>query len=199
MPIIPTFLYAIEHPSSELQTAQPSLVPVPSLSAPRLGTVTAQSPSPRLNFQTSSRSSDLPQPSHSAPVLGTQSDQSPRLSPLVSLFDNSTFSLQEIRTEPTPYKETTARSGLNTEQEINATAVGAIHLTLRVQGVYSVSRWVYTHALSSLQESSCLQDSAFLEEENVRVGLLFASKAIVQLLINPFVGPLTNRSLHGRH
>ncbi|XP_034055213.1 chromaffin granule amine transporter [Gymnodraco acuticeps] len=164
VPIIPTFLYAIEHPSSELQTAQPSLVPVPSLSAPRLGTVTAQSPSPRLKFQTSSRSSDFPEPSHSAPVLGTQSDQSPRLSPLVSLFDNSTFSLQEIRTEPTPYKETTDRSGLNTEQEINATT-----------------------------ESSCLQDSAFLEEENVRVGLLFASKAIVQLLINPFVGPLTNR------
>uniref|UniRef100_A0A3P8U593 Solute carrier family 18 member A1 n=1 Tax=Amphiprion percula TaxID=161767 RepID=A0A3P8U593_AMPPE len=42
-------------------------------------------------------------------------------------------------------------------------------------------------------ESSCLQDSVFLEEENVRVGLLFASKALVQLLVNPFVGPLTNR------
>uniref|UniRef100_A0A674N1N2 Solute carrier family 18 member A1 n=1 Tax=Takifugu rubripes TaxID=31033 RepID=A0A674N1N2_TAKRU len=33
----------------------------------------------------------------------------------------------------------------------------------------------------------------FLEEENVRVGFLFASKALVQLLVNPFVGPLTNR------
>uniref|UniRef100_A0A4W6E412 Solute carrier family 18 member A1 n=1 Tax=Lates calcarifer TaxID=8187 RepID=A0A4W6E412_LATCA len=44
-----------------------------------------------------------------------------------------------------------------------------------------------------LQDSSCLQDSVFLEEENVRVGLLFASKALVQLLVNPFVGPLTNR------
>uniref|UniRef100_A0A3Q2FJQ1 Solute carrier family 18 member A1 n=1 Tax=Cyprinodon variegatus TaxID=28743 RepID=A0A3Q2FJQ1_CYPVA len=42
-------------------------------------------------------------------------------------------------------------------------------------------------------QDSCLQDSAFLEEENVRVGLLFASKALVQLFINPFVGPLTNR------
>uniref|UniRef100_A0A665VZA7 Solute carrier family 18 member A1 n=1 Tax=Echeneis naucrates TaxID=173247 RepID=A0A665VZA7_ECHNA len=39
----------------------------------------------------------------------------------------------------------------------------------------------------------CSQDSLFLEEENVRVGLLFASKALVQLLVNPFVGPLTNR------
>ncbi|KAG7282361.1 hypothetical protein CRUP_029682, partial [Coryphaenoides rupestris] len=39
---------------------------------------------------------------------------------------------------------------------------------------------------------SCLQDSVFLEEENVRVGLLFASKAVVQLLVNPFIGPMTN-------
>uniref|UniRef100_A0AAY4AWF5 Major facilitator superfamily (MFS) profile domain-containing protein n=1 Tax=Denticeps clupeoides TaxID=299321 RepID=A0AAY4AWF5_9TELE len=39
----------------------------------------------------------------------------------------------------------------------------------------------------------CLEDSSFLEEENIRVGLLFASKALVQLLVNPFVGPLTNR------
>ncbi|KAJ8386035.1 hypothetical protein AAFF_G00178560 [Aldrovandia affinis] len=41
--------------------------------------------------------------------------------------------------------------------------------------------------------SKCQEDSDFLEEENVRVGLMFASKAVVQLLVNPFVGPLTNR------
>lgn len=29
--------------------------------------------------------------------------------------------------------------------------------------------------------------------ETVEVGLLFASKAIVQLLVNPIVGPLTHR------
>ncbi|NXA41709.1 VMAT1 protein, partial [Eudromia elegans] len=33
----------------------------------------------------------------------------------------------------------------------------------------------------------------FLANENVRVGLLFASKALVQLLVNPVMGPLTNR------
>ncbi|XP_063050277.1 chromaffin granule amine transporter [Engraulis encrasicolus] len=46
------------------------------------------------------------------------------------------------------------------------------------------------------QQEGCLEeveDSQFLEEENVRVGLLFASKALVQLTVNPFVGPLTNR------
>ncbi|KAL4636003.1 chromaffin granule amine transporter [Arapaima gigas] len=41
--------------------------------------------------------------------------------------------------------------------------------------------------------ASCLEDTRFLQEENVRVGLLFASKAVVQLFMNPFVGPLTNR------
>ena len=42
-------------------------------------------------------------------------------------------------------------------------------------------------------QAGCQEDNRFLEEENVRVGLLFASKALVQLLVNPFVGPLTNR------
>ncbi|XP_031164780.1 chromaffin granule amine transporter [Sander lucioperca] len=158
VPIIPTFLYAMEHPSPEPQTAQPSLLPLPTLDASRLGTVPSQSPSPR---------SQLPQPSHSAPYHGTQSDQSPQSSPLVSLFDNSTFSLQEILTEPTPDTKLTDQSSPTTELQINET--------------------------TNATESSCLQDRAFLEEENVRVGLLFASKALVQLLINPFVGPLTNR------
>ncbi|XP_034517215.1 chromaffin granule amine transporter isoform X6 [Ailuropoda melanoleuca] len=43
------------------------------------------------------------------------------------------------------------------------------------------------------QRNNCLQGTEFLEEENLRVGVLFASKALMQLLVNPFVGPLTNR------
>jgi len=49
---------------------------------------------------------------------------------------------------------------------------------------------------SSADRHGCKEDSEFLEEENVRVGLLFASKALVQLMVNPFVGPLTNRYIH---
>ncbi|XP_008301351.1 chromaffin granule amine transporter [Stegastes partitus] len=155
VPIIPTFLYAMEHPSPEPQTTQPSLLPLHGLSASRLGTAPSQLPFS--NLRTS-------QPSEPArPVLGTESEQPPStFPPLVSLFDNQTFSLQQSRTEVTVSAEPTDPTGPTTEA--NDTA-----------------------------ESSCLQDSAFLEEESVRVGLLFASKALVQLLINPFVGPLTNR------
>jgi hypothetical protein len=32
-----------------------------------------------------------------------------------------------------------------------------------------------------------------LVDENIEVGVMFASKAVVQLIANPFVGPLTNR------
>lgn len=32
-----------------------------------------------------------------------------------------------------------------------------------------------------------------LMEENVEVGIMFASKAFVQLVANPFVGPLTHK------
>ncbi|XP_078100749.1 synaptic vesicular amine transporter-like isoform X2 [Sander vitreus] len=41
--------------------------------------------------------------------------------------------------------------------------------------------------------SDCPQSASRLLNENVKVGLLFASKATVQLIINPFIGPLTNR------
>uniref|UniRef100_A0A3P8XSW9 Major facilitator superfamily (MFS) profile domain-containing protein n=1 Tax=Esox lucius TaxID=8010 RepID=A0A3P8XSW9_ESOLU len=46
---------------------------------------------------------------------------------------------------------------------------------------------------SQAEDNACQEDNDFLDKENVRVGLLFASKALVQLLVNPFVGPLTNR------
>ncbi|RVE68753.1 hypothetical protein OJAV_G00094790 [Oryzias javanicus] len=133
VPIIPTFLYAMEHPSPEPQTSE---LPLPGLAG-------SKRPSPT--------------PPSAQPEPGLSSS----LSPLVSLFDNSTFSLQQVQpealrnTNPTP------------PQLVNETA--------------------------NASESSCLQDSVFLEEENVHVGLLFASKALIQLLVNPFVGPLTNR------
>ncbi|NXI47882.1 VMAT1 protein, partial [Galbula dea] len=41
--------------------------------------------------------------------------------------------------------------------------------------------------------SSCPEGKEFLTQENVRVGLMFASKALVQLVVNPSVGLLTNR------
>ncbi|NXX98742.1 VMAT1 protein, partial [Centropus bengalensis] len=48
-------------------------------------------------------------------------------------------------------------------------------------------------AINSPPPSSCLEGEEFLAKENVRVGLLFASKALVQLVVNPSVGLLTNR------
>ncbi|XP_061767090.1 synaptic vesicular amine transporter isoform X1 [Nerophis ophidion] len=41
--------------------------------------------------------------------------------------------------------------------------------------------------------SDCPHSTNELINENVKVGLLFASKATVQLITNPFIGPLTNR------
>ncbi|NXK48896.1 VMAT1 protein, partial [Chauna torquata] len=41
--------------------------------------------------------------------------------------------------------------------------------------------------------SGCPEGEEFFANENIRVGLLFASKALIQLMVNPFVGLLTNR------
>ncbi|XP_047448885.1 chromaffin granule amine transporter [Mugil cephalus] len=134
VPIIPTFLYSMDHPSPEPQTVPPSLVPLSGLGAS---------------------------------VLGTKS-------PLVSLFDNSTFSLQETGA---PDLDPNALVDLDPNAPVDLDPNAPVDLDPN----------------DTTAVSSCLQDSVFLEEENVRVGLLFASKALVQLLVNPFVGPLTNR------
>ncbi|CAF89553.1 unnamed protein product, partial [Tetraodon nigroviridis] len=41
--------------------------------------------------------------------------------------------------------------------------------------------------------SACPEATSLLTNENVKVGMMFASKATVQLITNPFIGPLTNR------
>jgi len=43
------------------------------------------------------------------------------------------------------------------------------------------------------QKENKLAKHKALADENVEVGVMFASKAFVQLLANPFVGPLNNR------
>ncbi|XP_056263015.1 ornithine decarboxylase-like [Pseudoliparis swirei] len=42
-------------------------------------------------------------------------------------------------------------------------------------------------------ESNCYNADAHLDEVNIKVGLMLASKSTIQLLINPFMGPLTDR------
>lgn len=79
VPIIPTFLYAIEHPSPEPQTLGPQLLPGPSTGSLVPDAVSAQS-------------------GRSPPATSAPSTPSP--SPLLSLFDNTTFSMQEIQTTP---------------------------------------------------------------------------------------------------
>ena len=45
----------------------------------------------------------------------------------------------------------------------------------------------------NVTELSVQMRQSHMERENFRVGMLFASKSIVQLIVNPFIGPLTNR------
>lgn len=74
-------------------------------------------------------------------------------------------------------------STMVTGNESDRTQPGELHQTQTEQMVVSVTP----------SPSDCPKDDKELLNENVRVGLLFASKATVQLMTNPFIGPLTNR------
>ncbi|XP_008072182.1 chromaffin granule amine transporter isoform X2 [Carlito syrichta] len=89
---------------------------------------------------------------------------SPAFSTIFSFFDNNTVAVEE-----------SAPSG-----------------TAWTNGTSGTVPPPVTEAISA-QTNNCLQGTEFLEQENIRVGVLFASKAMMQLLVNPFVGPLTNR------
>ncbi|XP_022620882.1 synaptic vesicular amine transporter [Seriola dumerili] len=71
--------------------------------------------------------------------------------------------------------------------------------TVRLSGSNATARSTdlvpTTPAAAELPQNSsdCPQSTSKLLNENVKVGMLFASKATVQLLTNPFIGPLTNR------
>ncbi|MBN3316427.1 VMAT1 protein, partial [Atractosteus spatula] len=76
----------------------------------------------------------------------------------------------------------------NTTYVVSDSAVNVSDLISDVNVNSSFER----EAVTSAPYNNCVENSDYLVEENVRVGLLFASKALVQLLTNPFVGPLTN-------
>ncbi|KAL1772823.1 chromaffin granule amine transporter isoform X1 [Sigmodon hispidus] len=97
------------------------------------------------------------------------------------------------------------RSPVNSQQVLTSPAFSTIfsffdNITMTVEE-HTPFRVAWTNGTipppvtetSSVPKNNCLQGIEFLEEENVRVGVLFASKALMQLLVNPFVGPLTNR------
>lgn len=89
---------------------------------------------------------------------------SPAFSAIFSFFDNSTVAVGDSGPKATAWTNST-----------------------------SVTTPAPVTAPFSARNGNCWQDTEFLGEENLRVGVLFASKALMQLLVNPFVGPLTNR------
>ncbi|KAG8574120.1 hypothetical protein GDO81_009055 [Engystomops pustulosus] len=58
---------------------------------------------------------------------------------------------------------------------------------------HSPHHGIINQTLEAPTNDSCNKETSVLQEENVQVGLLFASKAILQLLVNPIVGLITNR------
>ncbi|KAI4573614.1 hypothetical protein MJT46_004854 [Ovis ammon polii x Ovis aries] len=88
----------------------------------------------------------------------------PAFSTIFSFFENNTVAIQE-----------SVPSG-----------------TARTSGISGTISPPVTEA-DVVHGNNCFQATEFLKEENIWVGVLFASKALMQLLVNPFVGPLTNR------
>lgn len=75
----------------------------------------------------------------------------------------------------------------------NATMVTGNSTRELHRGLLRPAATQHTVTNTSTAPSDCPSEDKDLLNENVQVGLLFASKATVQLLTNPFIGMLTNR------
>uniref|UniRef100_A0A8B9WLU9 Solute carrier family 18 member A1 n=1 Tax=Bos mutus grunniens TaxID=30521 RepID=A0A8B9WLU9_BOSMU len=94
----------------------------------------------------------------------TQPSLTPAFSTILSFFENNTVAVEE-----------SVPSGIARTSSISGTISPPVTEAIPAHG------------------NNCFQATEFLKEENLWVGVLFASKALMQLLVNPFVGPLTNR------
>lgn len=101
--------------------------------------------------------------------------QSPAENPVASPEVISATRFQKIYSYYDNLTMETGKDGERGGNEINATQPAVVNSTT-----------------APGSNSSCLKHKDLLNE-NVEVGLLFASKATVQLVTNPFIGPLTNR------
>lgn len=61
-----------------------------------------------------------------------------------------------------------------------------MHVTRRTNSTPAANRTINETLAREVRHQDILN-------ENIAVGLMFASKAILQLITNPFVGPITNR------
>ncbi|NWH22143.1 chromaffin granule amine transporter [Grus americana] len=112
----------------------------------------------------------------------------------ITEYEGANRSLAPAQTEPAPpaLKAPPFSSVFSYFDNTTLTVSGSTSATELVNGTES-SRPLQPPASSPPSPSGCPEGKEFLAKENIRVGLLFASKALVQLVVNPSVGLLTNR------
>ncbi|NXH69179.1 VMAT1 protein, partial [Hydrobates tethys] len=109
-------------------------------------------------------------------------------------YEGGNSSVAPARTEPAPpaSRAPPFSSMFSYFDNTTVTVSGSTSAVDLANGTES-SRPPQPPASSPPLPSGCPEGEEFLAEENVRVGLLFASKALVQLMVNPSVGLLTHR------
>uniref|UniRef100_A0A663E7H3 Solute carrier family 18 member A1 n=1 Tax=Aquila chrysaetos chrysaetos TaxID=223781 RepID=A0A663E7H3_AQUCH len=109
-------------------------------------------------------------------------------------YEGTNGSVAPARTEPAPpaLKAPLFSSMFSYFDNTTVTVLGSASAEELVNGTES-SRLPQPPTSSPPVPSGCPEGEEFLAKENVRVGLLFASKALIQLVVNPSVGLLTNR------
>ncbi|XP_018621694.2 synaptic vesicular amine transporter [Scleropages formosus] len=97
---------------------------------------------------------------------------------------------------PSPYQSTSNFQTILSLYDNSTRVIESIaQLTTRMPTQKPMVQEAFSTSITptNATDLNCPKEDDKLLNENVKVGLLFASKATVQLITNPFIGPLTNR------
>ncbi|NWR58829.1 VMAT1 protein, partial [Bucorvus abyssinicus] len=108
-------------------------------------------------------------------------------------YEGANSSAAPAQTEPGPLAQKAPFSFMFSYFDNTTVTVSGSMSTVDMANGSEISRLLQPPTNSPPLLSTCPEGEEFLTKENVRVGLLFASKALVQLVVNPSVGLLTNR------
>ncbi|KAK7899572.1 hypothetical protein WMY93_020425 [Mugilogobius chulae] len=115
------------------------------------------------------------------------------LTVIVPIIPTILYSIEHPKNSSTETQASLSSGHSSSSSGSSPSSLGPLFNTSR-----SPSPHLQLHCESQISAKLCLLircrvDGSFMKQENFKVGALLASKVVVQLLVNPIVGPLTNR------
>ncbi|XP_075244686.1 synaptic vesicular amine transporter-like isoform X2 [Convolutriloba macropyga] len=189
VPIIPDYLYKLEHPNGDTVSSSSSSSSYAS------SMTSSDNTNSRQQSDQGSSGRTMPPPSEILAEFSSDNDTNayeyPQIFDTEMAFINDPDTNQESPSKNKQLRYLNRRGAdVTSHPPLNSsTSQSAVPKSANER---RVKRFAVSGTAHRKDLSSSILYARQLNQENVRVGIMFASKAVVQLIANPFIGVLTN-------